>query len=78
MSDIPTTLAIFIAGVLIVYAIVGFIMYGMVRLVVYIQDKERYRKIGKLKYTRACGGHWEYEGAIPDGDVIDFARMLMP
>ena len=29
-----------------------------------------------LKYTRLCGGHWEHEDAIPDRDVIDFARAI--
>lgn len=29
-----------------------------------------------LKYTRMCGGHWEYEEAIPDRDIVDFARAI--
>lgn len=29
-----------------------------------------------LKYTRVCGGHWEHEDAIPDRDVLDFARAI--
>ena len=29
-----------------------------------------------LKYTRLCGGHWEHEEAIPEGDIIDFARAI--
>ena len=29
-----------------------------------------------LKYTRLCGGHWEHEEAIPDGDILEFARAI--
>ena len=29
-----------------------------------------------LKYTRLCGGHWEHEEAIPDGNILDFARAI--
>ena len=29
-----------------------------------------------LKYTRLCGGHWEHEEFIPDGDILDFARAI--
>lgn len=29
-----------------------------------------------LKYTRLCGGHWEPEEAIPDGNILDFARAI--
>ena len=28
------------------------------------------------KYTRLCGGHWVYEQAIADGDILDFARAI--
>ena len=29
-----------------------------------------------LKYTRVCGGYEAHEDAIPDRDVIDFARAI--
>lgn len=29
-----------------------------------------------LKYTWMCGGHCEHEEAIPDGDILDFARAI--
>ena len=29
-----------------------------------------------LKYIRMCGGHWEYEEAIPERDIVDFARAI--
>ena len=29
-----------------------------------------------LKYTRVCGGYSSHEDAIPDRDVIDFARAI--
>ena len=29
-----------------------------------------------LKYTRVCGGYTANEDAIPDRDVIDFARAI--
>ena len=29
-----------------------------------------------LKYTRLCGGHWEHEEAIPDGNILEFARAI--
>ncbi len=29
-----------------------------------------------LEYTRVCGGYASHEDAIPDRDVIDFARAI--
>lgn len=29
-----------------------------------------------LKYTRLCGDHWCYEDAIPERDIVDFARAI--
>lgn len=29
-----------------------------------------------LKYIRTCGGYEAHEDAIPDRDVIDFARAI--
>jgi phosphoribosylaminoimidazole-succinocarboxamide synthase len=29
-----------------------------------------------LEYTRLCGGHWDHKEAIPDGDILEFARAI--